>query len=75
MTPEEKIWRDRFVAINLVRIGGTIVVLFGLVLSQTDRIVEGGAMIPGLAIAIAGLIVSFVGPKRLAHKWRTPPGP
>ena len=73
MTPEEKVWRDRFVAVNLVRIGGTVIVLFGLLLSQSDRIVEGGALIPGLALAIIGLVVSFAGPKWLARKWRTPP--
>ena len=77
MTPkeDEKLWRDRFVAINLVRIGGTIVVLIGLYISQTDAVREGGAMIPGLALSLAGLVISFGGPKYLAKKWRTPPGP
>jgi hypothetical protein len=75
MTPEEKVWRDRFIAINLVRIGGTIVVLFGLYISQTDAVREGGATIPGLGLAIVGLIVAFVGPVWLARKWRTPPNP
>ncbi|HMJ92857.1 MAG TPA: hypothetical protein VK472_02025 [Allosphingosinicella sp.] len=76
MTPKEddKLWRDRFVAINLVRIGGTIVVLIGLYISQTDAVRQGGATIPGLALAIAGLVISFAGPKYLARKWRTPPG-
>ena len=55
MTPrrQEDLWRDRFIAINLVRIGGTIVVLVGLYISQTDAVREGGAMIPGLGLAIA----------------------
>ena len=77
MTPQEneKLWRDRFVAINLVRIGGTLIVLIGLYISQTDAVREGGAMIPGLALALAGLAISFGGPKYLARKWRTPPGP
>jgi hypothetical protein len=77
MTPQEdeKLWRDRFVAINLVRIGGTIIVLIGLYISQTDAVREGGVMIPGLALAVAGLVISFGGPKYLARKWRTPPGP
>jgi hypothetical protein len=75
MTPEEKVWRDRFIAINLVRIGGTIVVLIGLYISQTDAVRPGGATIPGLALAIAGLIVAFAGPIWLARKWRTPPNP
>jgi hypothetical protein len=71
MTPqeEEHLWRNRFVMINLVRIGGTIVALVGLYIS-----VQGGAMIPGLALAVAGVVASFAGPKWLARKWRTPPG-
>ena len=42
MTPqdEETLWRNRFIAINLVRIGATIVVLFALALWQSDLIVE-----------------------------------
>jgi uncharacterized membrane protein YdjX (TVP38/TMEM64 family) len=75
MTPEEKLWRDRFIAINIVRIGGTIVVLFGLYISQTDAVRPGGAVVLGLAIAIFGLIAAFVGPIWLARKWRTPPNP
>jgi hypothetical protein len=77
MTPQEqeKIWRDRFIAVNLVRIGGTLVALFGVYLSATDTLQEGGAMIPGLALAVAGLVAAFGGPLWLARKWRTPPGP
>jgi hypothetical protein len=76
MTPqdEETLWRNRFIAINLVRIGGTIVVLVGLYISQTDAIQPGGATFPGLGLAIFGLVVSFGGPKWLARRWRTPPG-
>lgn len=76
MTPDDdKIWRDRFIAINLVRIGGTIVALVGLYISATDVIQPGGATIPGLALAIAGVAAAFGGPMYLARKWRTPPGP
>ncbi len=77
MTPqeEEAMWRNRFIAINLVRIGGTAVVLFALLVWHADMIVEGGSMAIGLPLALAGLAISFLGPKRLARKWRTPPGP
>ena len=77
MTPQEQedLWRKRFIAINVVRIGGTIVALLGLYISQTGGVREGGAMIPGLALAIVGLVISFGGPKWLTRKWRTPPGP
>jgi hypothetical protein len=76
MTPEDdSVWRNRFIAINLVRIGGTLVVLFALALWQSDLIVEGGSIAVGLPLALAGLVVSFWGPKWLAARWRTPPGP
>jgi hypothetical protein len=77
MTPEEQdeaLWRDRFIMINVVRLGGTAVVLFALVLWQTDRIVAGGSIL-GLPLALAGLVMSFFGPKYLAAQWRTPPRP
>ena len=75
MTPEEQenLWRNRFIAINLVRIGGTIVALIGVYILLSDVVVEGGAMILGLALALAGVFASFAGPKWLVRKWRTPP--
>jgi hypothetical protein len=74
MTPDEKMWRDRFVMMNLVRIGGTIVVLLGLAIWYGDLLVEGGSMAVGLPLAMGGLVVSFGGPQWLSRKWRTPPG-
>ena len=77
MTPQddETLWRNRFIAINLVRIGGTVVVLIGLAIWYSDLLVEGGSIVLGLPLALAGLVVSFWGPKWLAARWRTPPGP
>lgn len=65
----EAIWRKRFILINLVQIGGTILVLFSLVLWQTDYIVEGGTWI-GFPLAMAGLVISFFGPRTLAKHWK-----
>ena len=75
MTPQddETLWRNRFIAVNMVRIGGTILVLFALALWQSDLVVEGGS-IAGLPLALIGLAISFGGPVYLARKWRTPPG-
>ena len=64
--------RNRFVVMNLVGIGGTIVVLFSLLLWQTDRIVAGGSIL-GLPLALVGLFISFLGPRWLARRWKTPP--
>lgn len=77
MTPQddETLWRNRFIAINLVRIGGTAVVMVGLAIWYSDLLVDGGTIVLGLPLALAGLVVSFWGPKWLAARWRTPPGP
>jgi len=69
MTPvEESTWRNRFILLNLVRIGGTIVVLLSLALWQTDIFVSGGTIL-GFPLALTGLVISFFGPKWLAGRW------
>ncbi|HEX2763352.1 MAG TPA: hypothetical protein VHM92_05835 [Allosphingosinicella sp.] len=75
MTPEEDetLWRNRFILVNLVRIGATAFVLLALAIWYTDLLVPGGSMLIGLPLALAGLVVSFWGPKWLARRWRTPP--
>ncbi len=75
MTPDqdESLWRNRFILMNLVRIGATFFVLLALALWQSDLIVEGGSIL-GLPLALAGLVVSFRGPVWLARRWKTPPG-
>ncbi len=76
MTPkeDEALWRNRFILINLVRIGGTAIVFLALLLWQSDRFVEGGTIL-GFPLALAGLAISFLGPKYLARRWRTPREP
>lgn len=69
---DESVWRNRFILVNLVRIGATIFVLLALVLWQTDTFVEGGSIL-GFPLALAGLVVSFWGPLWLARRWREPP--
>lgn len=76
MTPkeDETLWRNRFILFNLTRIGGTVLVLLALLVWQSDVFVEGGTIL-GFPLALIGLVISFWGPKHLARKWRTPPGP
>jgi hypothetical protein len=76
MTPDDNdaLWRNRFILLNLTRIGGTLVVLVGLFLWHTDAIQRGGSIAIGLPMAIIGLVVSFYGPRWLARRWRTPDG-
>lgn len=68
--------RNRFVTIQLVRIGATVVVLFALLLWQTDYIAERGSLLSklGFPLAVVALLASFLAPKWLARRWRTPPG-
>ena len=76
MTPEQldAQARNRFIIINLVRIGGTIFTLLALLLWQSDVFVEGGTIL-GFPLALLCLFVSFFGPQYAAHQWRTPPEP
>jgi hypothetical protein len=72
---EESTWRNRFIILNLTRIGGTIVVLIGLAIWHGDLYRQGGAIEIGLPLALIGLAISFLLPKRLAQQWKTPPAP
>jgi hypothetical protein len=76
MTPDkdEALWRNRFIAVNMMRIGATAVVLLGLVIWQSDVIVPGGSIL-GFPITILALIVSFWGPKWLSRHWQKQPRP
>jgi hypothetical protein len=74
LPPDEAVWRNRFIMINLVRIGGTVLVLIALYLWHSDAVREGGAMEIGLPLALIGLVISFFGPKYVSRNWRTPPG-
>jgi len=62
-------WRRRFVLVNLATIGGTLLVLFALVLWQTDYVVDGGSVV-GFPLALVGLVVSFFAPRVMASRWK-----
>lgn len=70
----DDLWRQRFVLVNLARIGATLVVLLALAIWQTDLLVRGGTIILGLPLALAGLIVAFWAPKWLARYWKRQDG-
>ena len=73
--PTEEEWRRRFILLNLVRIGGTAVVMLGLAIWYTDLLRPGGWPGLGLSLALLGLLISFPGAQLLVRRWRTPPGP
>lgn len=76
MIPErdEAYWRNRFIVMHLIRIVATGIALFGVLLWQSDRIVQGGSIL-GFPIALGGLLASFFLPRYYARKHRTPPAP
>jgi hypothetical protein len=75
MTPseEEALWRSRFIAINLTRIGGTIVAIIGLAVWNTSWVRTGGFPALGVPLAFVGVIASFLGPLLLARRWGSRP--
>jgi hypothetical protein len=72
---DEATWRNRFILINVVRIGGTLLALAGLAAWQSDWLREGGWPEVGLPTTLLGLLISFGGPQWLARRWRTPREP
>ena len=75
MTPvDETTWRNRFITLQLTRIGGTAIVMIGLYVWYTDAVAEGGTIVLGLPLALIGLVVSFWGPKHLSRKWKRQDG-
>ncbi|HLL59905.1 MAG TPA: hypothetical protein VK391_08480 [Allosphingosinicella sp.] len=71
---DEATWRNRFILLQLTRIGGTVVALLGILIWHSDWMRPGGWIQVGLPLAIIGVLISFLGPNVLARKWRTPPG-
>ncbi|MFM5906587.1 MAG: hypothetical protein ACKOPO_03210 [Novosphingobium sp.] len=70
-TPEEgALAKKRFMAMNLVRICGVVLILVGL-LCALDKIDIPGARIIGVMFILIGMIDTFVVPLMLAKRWRS----
>lgn len=75
MTPvDDAVWRNRFITLQLTRIGGTAIVMLGLFIWYGDLVAEGGTIVLGLPLALIGLVISFWGPKHLSRRWRRQDG-
>jgi hypothetical protein len=70
----EAYWRNRFILMNLAGIAGTAVALLGLAIWYSDLLVEGGSVAIGLPMALFGVVASFLAPRILARRWKSPPG-
>ncbi len=73
MSPNEEQARNRFIIINITRIGATAIAILGLIVWQTDWPKPGGTPLLGVPLALIGLVASFAGAQWLVKKWRTPP--
>lgn len=71
---DETTWRNRFITLQLTRIGGTAIVMLGLFIWYGDWVAEGGSILLGLPLALIGLVISFWGPKHLSRMWRRQDG-
>ena len=69
---DEKIWKQRFILISLVRLAGTVLGLLGLAIAFGDLIEPGGNIALGLPLAIVGLIDIALVPRMLSRGWRRP---
>lgn len=74
MTPRnDDVWRNRFIIVNLVRIGGAMVALLGCAVWQTNLLAPNGTIL-GLPVALAGVLVSFQAPVWLSRHWKRQDG-
>ena len=64
--------RNRWLAMVLTRLAGSIGAVFGVVL--LGRADDTPTRLLGLAIVLAALWMIATVPRALARKWRTPPG-
>lgn len=62
--------RNRIIVIQVVRIMGVALVLFGLLVIAGRFDLPGEA---GYVIALIGLVDTFVAPILLARRWKSPP--
>ncbi len=70
----EKAAKQRFLALNLFRLSGVLILGFGfmVMLQQFDFVQEQKAKIMGAIIASAGMFQTILVPRILARAWRTP---
>ena len=68
--------RQRFFAINLFRLSGVFILIFGflIMLEKFDFISGEKAKLMGAMVATVGMFQTIIVPRILARAWRTPPG-
>lgn len=69
--PREQQAKRRFWLLSLVRLGGAMLVLFGIVV--TAGRLQPIAPAAGYLLIVLGLVAMSLIPRWLARRWRTPP--
>ena len=62
--------KSRFTVLMIMRVGGLIMALFGLMLTVDGAIVDQGMPIVGSALVLAGILESYLVPRWLHAVWR-----
>ena len=65
----EAVWRKRFFAYMLARLGGLAVFFLGIAIAYSDLIRPGGAPQLGAVIAIVGVLDALFGPRLVKRAW------
>lgn len=65
--------RGRFLAVQLTRLAGLVLIGAGLLVWVTDLVEPGGLPALGIPLVLIGLAESIVLPLVLVRRWRTPP--
>ena len=66
---DQKVWRKRFYAYMLARLGGLAVFFLGIAIAYTDLIREGGWPQVGAIVAILGVIDALFLPRVVKKAW------
>jgi len=65
----EALAKKRFIALNLIRITGLVLVLLGIAIAQ--GVIDLPRMV-GIVLALFGLYDFFFMPRMLANRWKSP---
>ena len=72
MTDDEEIWKRRFLASMLARLGSLVIFLLGIVILFTDAVQPGGSPRFGAILVIIGAISSVIAPRLVRRRWERP---
>lgn len=69
---DEKLWRERFLGLAIVRVTGLALMALGLVVQLTDFVRPGGAPVVAAALMVVGATDALIIPRLLKARWSKP---